>query len=591
MFSRAIKLRLFASSIAGWSLLFVGCGGGDQGTDASLETLKSEAAVEKLGFAGTEDTPVQGNVNPDGAAGPGASFAIMQPPRHGTASLDRHTGSFTYVPAANYNGSDTFTYRTFVPGSRLPVKMVEIDLASVNDSPTFAAIPDMMNSAETHDSLLELLVEDVDGDSLQIVVSSEDETVATVSASDLDRTISISPGARGTTNIRVTVRDAEFTLDRDFAFTVGDVTKRRSLAASMTNGDAITFTNTTDQSVSLTFEHNGFPLFQSDEEIVQFVTDMPAQYAGEPFERKLWRFVRDNTYHRVPLTSEQWLHDSWALLAQGWGLCSHVSAAYVTLARKAGYEARVWGLTGHVVPEIKINGRWEIFDPDLSVYYFNTDSQIANIDDIENNPNLILSPINPVLPANHTHEYSSLVADIYSSADDNFIGDGIFIANVQGRFQPLVLPPGSRFTYPGKWTSSVSGVDGVVPYDVPHYLQSELLTTAGWTGTVTLPHMIWEVHGSGRVRVLGQEFDVDSQALQAALQNPGRQITEIEVLSAGSNLQFISFINAMRYDLASSNAVSLTAKDIWGVEIGLTTLAPNVRPLASGTTEFRKPAY
>jgi hypothetical protein len=591
MSSQTTRFRLLVSSAASSALLLAGCGGGDQGSANSLETLKSEAAIETIVFAGTEDTPLQDTLNPNGEAGPGASFAVVRLPEHGTVSIDRRTGSFAYVPAANHNGTDTFTFRTFVPGRRLPAKAVEITLAAVNDAPTFAAIPDMTNSAETRDTSLVLPVEDVDGDELQVSVTSEDETVAEVAANDVNRSITIAPGARGSTRVHVTVRDGEFALDRDFEFTVGDVTKRRTLAASAADGDAITFTNTTDQPIAITFEHNGFPLFQSDDEIVQYVRDMPSQYGGEPFERKLWRFVRDNTYHRVPLTPEQWLHDSWALLAQGWGICSHVSAAYVILARKAGYEARVWGLTGHVVPEIKINGRWEIFDPDLSVYYFNVDSQIANVEDIESNPSLILSPINRILPANHTHEYSSLVADIYSSAADNFIGDGIFIANLPGRFQPLVLPPGSRFTYPGKWTSSVIGVDGVVPFDVPYYLQSELLTPADWTGTVTLPHMIWEIHGSGRVRVLGEEFDVDSPALQAKLQNPGRQITEIEVLSAGSELQFISFINAMRYDLASSNAVSLTAKDIWGVEVGLRTLAPNVRPLASGTTEFRKPAY
>ena len=590
MFFNTRSFRLLAWAVAG-SAVLAGCGGGDENASDFLQSKASAESAPTLEFTGAEDTPIQGALISNGAADTPATFAIGRPPEHGTISVDRLTGNFTYVPAANYNGGDTFTYRTFVPGKRLFVATVAIALAPVNDTPTFAAIPDMMNSPETHDSLVILQVDDIDGDPLQVVVSSEDSSVAAVSASDADRSITVSPGARGTTRIRVTVRDAEYAVDRDFEFTVGDVTKQRTIVASMANGEAITFTNTTDQPTTITFEHNGFPLFQSDEEIVQYVTDMPTQYAGEPFERKLWRFVRDSTYHRVPLTPEKWLHDPWALLSQGWGICSHVSGTYVRLARAAGYEARVWGLTGHVVPEVRIDGRWVMFDPDLAVYYFNTDSLIANVGEIESNPNLVLSPINRVLPAAHTHEYSSIVADIYSSAGDNFIGDGIFIAAQPGRYQPLVLPPGSRFTYPGKWTSSVIGVDGVIQYDVPYYLQSELLTPAGWTGTVTLPHMIWELHGTGRVRVLNQEFDIGSPALQALLQNPGRQIAEIEVVDAATDVRFISFINAMRYGLEGSNAVSLTGKDVWGVAVELRTLAADSRPYASGPAEFRKAAY
>ena len=36
------------------------------------------------------------------------------------------------------------------------------------------------------------------------------------------------------------------------------------------------------------------------------------------------------------------------------------------------------GFVGHVVPEIYIDGRWQIYDPDLAVFYHNLDGTIRD---------------------------------------------------------------------------------------------------------------------------------------------------------------------------------------------------------------------
>jgi Big-like domain-containing protein/transglutaminase superfamily protein len=582
------RLLVCAASIAA---LLTGCGGDGAGRSQSLGQTVA-APIPMLNLSGNEDTSVEGILIAPDPKQQGAQFSVASAPKHGEITLDAPTGTFTYTPHADYNGSDSFSYRMSKPRKSKAVYGVTINLAAVNDAPVFSAIPDMMNSAETHDTVLNLPVSDVDGDVLHVVATSDNLQVASVAANDTARALTLSPSDRGNAGIHVTVSDGEFSFSRDFVFTVGDVLKLRDVDTRLDDGDAITFTNTTDKSVDITFHHNGFPLFQSDEEIVRYVATMPDQFVGERFERKLWRFVRGNTYHFVPLTPKQWLHDTWAVVnAQGWGICSHVSAAYVSLARAAGFEARVWGLTGHVVPEIKVNGQWQMFDPDLGTYYFTPDLRIANVADIASDPSLILAPINRLLPESFTYEYSSKFADVYGSANDNFIGDSIFIARESGRYQPLVLPPGARLTYPGKWTESVIGFDDTTPYNVPYYLQSELVTSAGWTGKVILPWMLWEVRGTGRVRVLDQEFDIGSPALTALIQDPGRQIPDIEVLSASSDLSFISFINAMRYELIENNKVALTGVDVWAVAVGTRQLLENERPNPARAAGFRKPAF
>ena len=62
--------------------------------------------------AATEDTPAVGNVlaNDTDVDGDALSAVLVSGPAHGSLTLNAD-GSFTYTPAANYNGPDSFTYK------------------------------------------------------------------------------------------------------------------------------------------------------------------------------------------------------------------------------------------------------------------------------------------------------------------------------------------------------------------------------------------------------------------------------------------------------------------------------------------------
>src|SRR5205085_1354814 len=53
---------------------------------------------------------------------------------HGALTLNAN-GSFTYTPAANYNGSDRFTYKVNDGAADSNVATVTITIAAVNDAP------------------------------------------------------------------------------------------------------------------------------------------------------------------------------------------------------------------------------------------------------------------------------------------------------------------------------------------------------------------------------------------------------------------------------------------------------------------------
>jgi VCBS repeat-containing protein len=70
--------------------------------------------------------------------------ALVSGPGHGTLALNAN-GSFTYTPAANYNGTDSFTYKVN-DGTVTANATVSLNVTPVNDSPTAAG--DSYSTAE-----------------------------------------------------------------------------------------------------------------------------------------------------------------------------------------------------------------------------------------------------------------------------------------------------------------------------------------------------------------------------------------------------------------------------------------------------------
>jgi VCBS repeat-containing protein len=77
----------------------------------------------------SNDTDVDGNP---------LTAVLNSGPIHGTLSLNAN-GSFTYTPAANYNGSDSFTYHASDGSLNSNVATVTITITPVNDPPVAAS--------------------------------------------------------------------------------------------------------------------------------------------------------------------------------------------------------------------------------------------------------------------------------------------------------------------------------------------------------------------------------------------------------------------------------------------------------------------
>ena len=91
-----------------------------------------------------EDTTYSGILTATDPESDALTFVKVTDPAHGTISIDAN-GNFSYIPTANYQGSDTFTY-SVDDGENVPVtQVVSItisDIAEPNEapSPTFTTL-------------------------------------------------------------------------------------------------------------------------------------------------------------------------------------------------------------------------------------------------------------------------------------------------------------------------------------------------------------------------------------------------------------------------------------------------------------------
>jgi len=106
------------------------------------------------------------------------------------------------------------------------------------------------------------------------------------------------------------------------------------------------------------------------------VDSMVAEICGhETDPRKkaflIWLFLKQNRYHWYPAEVGNEIHSPVKFInIYGCGFCDDSATNAELLFKSAGLsQARVWGLNGHVVPEVFYNGAWHMLDPDLEVFY------------------------------------------------------------------------------------------------------------------------------------------------------------------------------------------------------------------------------
>jgi VCBS repeat-containing protein len=87
-------------------------------------------------------------------------------PAHGSVSFNQAAGTFTYTPAPNYNGSDSFTIVIDDGHGGTAEQAVSVTVTGVNDAPTAPANGSVTTAEDTASAATAIGASDIDGDTL-----------------------------------------------------------------------------------------------------------------------------------------------------------------------------------------------------------------------------------------------------------------------------------------------------------------------------------------------------------------------------------------------------------------------------------------
>ena len=201
-------------------------------------TAVNDAPVAKDdSYSTNEDTQlnitapgVLGNDTDVDSASLTAAKVLNSGPAHGTLTLNAD-GSFTYTPDANFNGSDSFTYKASDGSLASSTATVNITVTAVNDAPTVTLASGGSCSTGTTgvSGTMNLALADVDSSGvLTLSATSSNQALVPVAnikfgGSGADRTVGITPAAKksGSATITITASDGTATSTTTIRVIVG----------------------------------------------------------------------------------------------------------------------------------------------------------------------------------------------------------------------------------------------------------------------------------------------------------------------------------------------------------------------------------
>jgi VCBS repeat-containing protein len=230
-------LRRLASIGAAACASLVGCGGGGGGSGSSGGNPPANTAPAFLvtTFAATEDQDLAGTVTASDANGDALTFSNTGNPAHGTVTFAAN-GSFTYRPAADFSGADSFGVSVNDGRGGITSATVAINVAGVNDAPL--ANDDRIQLAYAATLSVPVLANDVDadGEALALTLLEQPQVgTATVTGNSVSIT-GLPAGFRGLLRFRYRIGDAAAVMSSAYAVVFVDTAPFRAVIPMFSGG-------------------------------------------------------------------------------------------------------------------------------------------------------------------------------------------------------------------------------------------------------------------------------------------------------------------------------------------------------------------
>jgi VCBS repeat-containing protein len=171
--------------------------GGTVDQSFTLTVVNPVPVTSNSAVTTAEDTPYNGTVT--ATDDDTLTFSVATGPAHGTLVFNSN-GTYTYTPAANFNGADTFTYTVTDADNGTAQATVTLTVTPVNDAPVSATA--IGTQAGTDNAAFNLSVashfSDVDGDTLTFSASGLPAGLSIDASGNISGTLGTSASTQGT---------------------------------------------------------------------------------------------------------------------------------------------------------------------------------------------------------------------------------------------------------------------------------------------------------------------------------------------------------------------------------------------------------
>jgi len=326
--------------------------------------------------------------------------------------------------------------------------------------------------------------------------------------------------------------------------------------------------NTAAFPIRFQFTLNGESFFQSITKIAQRCMILEDKQAKASSIQNVWHYLLINRYHFSPLTDLPWYNHPFILLnSTGWGYCDDVATAACYIWEAMGYESRVWWFSGHVVPEVNVEGNWELYDPDLGVYYTDEYGTILGVKDLIAHSNYITNPIDPVNQNaydEHGFVYSEGWATMLQGKKRAFHCNR-FPSSVrwaESYDTTILLPPASTIRFPKRNTSTVAKT-GLIPEQVA---QLQLEIPAGYAGSLHVPLILTHVEGKGWIQFETASYIIPSKQLSHDIETY-RDFHQIREIHVSEQVTCTYLLNPLRFTLQPINTLQISSPHLEQLEV------------------------
>ena len=249
-----------------------------------------------------EDSDASGTLQGSDIDGDSLSYSIVTPPQHGVVTLESGSGAiYNYSPAANYHGTDSFSYKTNDGIVDSSTATINLTINSINDVPVISLIHDLSIDQDTSTPAIAFTVDDVDGFGIEstLTVDATSSNIELVSRNQMalqgegsDYTLVITPASHqyGASTITLAVSDGVESSHVSFVLTVRFVNSAPTVSgvpatSALVVGDSFSF-------VPRIEDRDGDPLSIAVDNLPQWLTlnSITGEMSGTPTQLDVGRY-------------------------------------------------------------------------------------------------------------------------------------------------------------------------------------------------------------------------------------------------------------------------------------------------------------